>query len=101
MKLVPVCLAVFAGLACSAVHAAEGFEVRYNLAGSLGGEMFAPPDRAGFGVGLAATYVHVDKVSGADGKDISVSQPGGTVRLPADTTVAPGVTLPAGTPVSW
>lgn len=100
MKLLSVCLAVSAGLGCSAVRAAEGFEVRYNLAGSLGGEMFAPPDRAGFGVGLAATYVHVDKVSGADGKDIRVSQPGGTVRLPADTTVAPGVTLPAGTPVA-
>lgn len=100
MKLVPVCLAAFAGLGCSALHAAEGFEVRYNLAGSLGGEMFAPPDSAGFGVGLAATYVHVDKVTGADGKDIRVSQPAGTVRLPADTTVAPGVTLPAGTPVA-
>lgn len=33
-----------AGSAASA-HAAEGFEPCYNLAGSLGGEIFAPPDQ--------------------------------------------------------
>ncbi len=40
------CFVLLAGvLGCA--HAAEGFEPRYNLAGSLGGEIFAPPDQTG------------------------------------------------------
>ncbi len=101
MKFVPVCLAVATCCAATAtVHAAEGFQVRYNLAGSLGGEMFAPPDQSGLAVGLAATRITIDKVTGGDGHDLQTTLPGGTVRLPTATTVAPGVTLPAGTPVA-
>lgn len=100
MKYVPACLAVAACCAATAVHAAEGFQVRYNLAGSLGGEMFAPPDQAGWAMGLAATRITIDKVTGGDGHDLQTTMPGGTVRLPSATTVAPGVTLPAGTPVA-
>lgn len=101
MKFVPVCLAVATCCAATAtVHAAEGFQVRYNLAGSLGGEMFAPPDQSGLAVGLAATRITIDKVTGGDGRDLQTTLPGGTVRLPSATTVAPGVTLPAGTAVA-
>ena len=40
--------AACAALACaSTARAAEGFEIRYNVAGTLGGEMFAPPDQKG------------------------------------------------------
>ena len=66
-----------------AAFAAEGFEPRYNLAGSLGGEMFAPPDQKGWIGALAATYVSVDKVTGNDGSRLTQSVPGGTVALPA------------------
>ena len=40
-------------------HAAEGFVVRYNIAGSLGGEIFAAPDSPGVIVGTAYTYVDI------------------------------------------
>ena len=63
-------------------HAAEGFAPRYNLAGSLGGEMFAPPDRSGWGVGGAYTRADVQKVTGGDGHDLKVTTPGGTLAVP-------------------
>lgn len=67
---------------------AEGFEPRYNLAGSLGGEMFAPPNQTGFISALAATYVSVSKVTGDDGGQLTQSIPGGTVALPKPTPSA-------------
>lgn len=75
---------LFAALLCAAasVQAAEGFQVRYNLAGSLGGEMFAPPDQAGLGVGVAATRVSIDRITGGDGRAIRMTTPGGTVTVP-------------------
>lgn len=74
-------LSVQAGL--EPARAAEGFEPRYNLAGSLGGEIFALPDQTGWAFGLAATHIHVDKVSGGDGRTLTQPIPGGTVPLPA------------------
>jgi hypothetical protein len=74
-------LALLAGSAASA-HAAEGFEPRYNLAGSLGGEIFAPPDQTGWAFGAAATRVNVRRVSGDDGKDLTLPVPGGTLAVP-------------------
>lgn len=81
MKISSISLALL--LACGAMPArsAEDFQVRYNLAGSLGGEMFAPPDKSGLAVGLAATRVSVDKVSGSDGEDIRTTLPGGVVSV--------------------
>jgi len=79
-----VCL--FAAAACVPSQAAEYFAVRYNIAGSLGGEMFAPPDQSGWGVGTALTYVDVHKVTGNNGKDLTVTAPGGTVPLAAGGT---------------
>jgi hypothetical protein len=78
--------AVLAGamaLANGPVQAAEGFEIRYNLTGSLGGEIFAPPNQTGWAFGAAATAVRIDKVTGGDGRSISRTVPGGTVPLPA------------------
>lgn len=72
-------------------HAAEGFEPRYNLAGSLGGEIFAPPDQTGWAFGVAATHIRVDKVSGGDGGTLTQSIPGGAVPLPG----GPGPAYPA------
>jgi hypothetical protein len=73
-------LALWAG--CSAAFAAEGFEPRYNLAGSLGGEIFAPPDQKGFALVSAFTRVPVRRVSGADGRDLTLQVPGGTLAVP-------------------
>lgn len=69
-------------LAAGAVHAAEGFAPRYNLAGSLGGEMFAPPEQSGWGVGVAYTRVDVEKLTGGDGHDLKITTPAGSVPLP-------------------
>lgn len=66
----------------SVAYAAEGFEPRYNLAGSLGGEIFAPPDQTGWAFGTAATRVPVRRVTGDDGKALTVQVPGGTVAVP-------------------
>ncbi len=74
-------MALLAGSAASA-QAAEGFEPRYNLAGSLGGEIFAPPDQTGWGFLTAATRVNVRRVTGDDGKDLSVPVPGATLAVP-------------------
>jgi hypothetical protein len=79
MKKTALCALL--GSACGA-HAAEGFEVRYNMAGSLGGEIFAPPDQTGWAVGLATTYVPVRKVTGDDGKALTLPVPGGTLAVP-------------------
>ncbi|MYM95501.1 transporter [Duganella vulcania] len=62
--------------------AAEGFEPRYNLAGSLGGELFAPPDQPGWAGALAVTRIHVEKVTGDDGRKLTEPIPGGVVPLP-------------------
>lgn len=72
----------------TAARAAEGFEVRYNLTGTLGGEMFAPPDQSGWAFGVAATNVRIHKVTGDDGRAITRGVPGGTVPLPAPTPAA-------------
>ena len=84
-RLLPCAAAAFAAcaaLACGTAGAAEGFEPRYNLAGSLGGELFAPPDQTGWAVVLAATRIRVDKVTGDDGNKLTEAIPGGAVPLP-------------------
>ncbi|MDD0841075.1 transporter [Curvibacter sp. HBC61] len=71
-------------LGTSPALAAEGFQVRYNIAGSLGGEMFAPPDLSGWVVGAALTHIQVNKTSGGDGGDFRTPLPGGTFPLSAN-----------------
>jgi hypothetical protein len=73
---------VFLMGALAGAHAAEGFEPRYNLAGSLGGEIFAPPDQTGWAIGMAVTRVPVRRVTGGDGKDLTIPVAGGTLPLP-------------------
>jgi hypothetical protein len=75
-------LTAFAALAAGGAGAAEGFEPRYNLAGSLGGELFAPPDQTGWAGVLAATRIRIDKVTGDDGSKLSQTIPGGQLPLP-------------------
>jgi len=84
-RSIPLALAaisVFAVLAGGSASAAEGFEPRYNLVGSLGGELFAPPDQSGWAGVLAATRIRVDQVTGDDGQKLSQPIPGGVVPLP-------------------
>lgn len=71
-----------------AAQAAEDFQLRYNLAGSLGGEIFAPPDLAGLTGGIALTRVDIRKVTGNDGEKLTQTLPGGTLPLPAPTPSA-------------
>lgn len=75
-------------LAASAAHAAEDFQPRYNLAGSLGGEIFAPADLSGLAAGVALTRVDIRKLTGGDGNALTREVPGGTVPLPAPTPAA-------------
>lgn len=81
-------------IACTAlaaspgVQAAEDFQLRYNLAGSLGGEIFAPPDLAGLTGGIALTRVDIRKLTGGDGEPLTRVAPGGTVPLPPPTPAA-------------
>lgn len=80
--------AALIGTLCHTANAGEGFQVRYNIAGSLGGEVFAPPERTGFAAGVAATYIDVKQVTGNDGNLVTKTVPGGTVPLPAPTPSA-------------
>lgn len=81
--------ALGAGLACThAAHAAEAFQLRYNIAGSLGGEMFGAPGRSGLAGGIAWTDILIDKITGDDGRPLTSTLAGGSVALPAPTPAA-------------
>ncbi len=79
-------LALIAASSACLIHpqaqAAEDFQVRYNIAGSLGGEMFAAPEQSGTIAGAAVTHVNIHKVTGNDGKGLTVGIAGGTVPAP-------------------
>jgi hypothetical protein len=81
-RMTKVASFVFLAGALTGAHAAEGFEPRYNLAGSLGGEIFAPPDQTGWAVGMALTRVPVRRVTGDDGKDLVLPVAGGQLAVP-------------------
>lgn len=83
-------LATACGLALIAAPALAGedFQVRYSLAGTLGGEIFAPPDLKGLTGGIALTRVDVHRLTGDDGEKLTQMVPGGTVPLPAPTPSA-------------
>lgn len=62
-------------------YAAEGFKVRFPLAGSLGGEMVAPITPGLFG-SVVETYIDIDKITGPDGNAFTTPKPGlGTVSV--------------------
>lgn len=54
---------------CQAVMAAEDFRVRYNLVGTLGGEIFAPLPEEGLIGAISHTHVDGKKLTGSDGND--------------------------------
>ncbi|TFZ01082.1 transporter [Ramlibacter rhizophilus] len=64
---------------------AEAFQIRYNLAGSLGQDLFAPVPAAGWVGSLTHTHGRVHEVTGDGGGPPSVQVPGG---------VAPVTSLP-------
>lgn len=74
------------GISCFPVWAAEGFQIRYNIAGSLGGEMFAPPDLSGWVGGVALTHIDISRTTGGNGGDFTATLPGG--QLPLSSTAA-------------
>lgn len=71
-----------------AALAAEDFRVRYNLAGTLGGEIFSPQNSSGWIGVLAYTNIDGRKVTGDDGNKLGITTPPGTVPLPAPAPVA-------------
>ncbi|KAJ8136465.1 hypothetical protein OY671_010322, partial [Metschnikowia pulcherrima] len=82
MKLLPLSVLIGSVGFTRSAAAAEGFQIRHNSAGSLGGEMFVPPEQSGSAVGIAATHVQITKVTGADGGTLHTSTPAGTVAVP-------------------
>ncbi len=89
-------LALAAPLVAGPAGAAEGFQVRYNLAGTLGGELFAPTDLHGWVAGLVRSDARLDRITGPAGGPLTLRLPGGTLPAPAalnPTYPASGVTV--------
>ncbi len=83
---------------CSSMntHSAELFGIRYNLAGSLGSELFAPPATTGLKAAITYTRADVDRITGGDGNELTTAIPGGTLSAPGlptalSPTYAPSV----------
>jgi predicted porin len=72
-------VSALASVFCSSVLAAEGFQVRYNLAGSIGPDIFAKHTASGFVGGVVQTSIRIDKITGDDGNNLKVDVPGGKV----------------------
>lgn len=84
-------LASTALVAAEGAWAAEGFQVRYNLAGTLGAEMFSPIDQQGWAGSIVRSDARADKVTGPDGGPLKVMLPPGTTPVsygPSLATVA-------------
>lgn len=62
--------------------ASDGFRVRYNMAGSLGGEIFATFKQPGFIVSLATSHASIDKITNDSGQPRTLAVPGGIITLP-------------------
>ncbi|GAB2859131.1 hypothetical protein GCM10027277_29520 [Pseudoduganella ginsengisoli] len=73
---------VAACVATQPAAAADNFQLRYNLAGNLGGELFAARDQVGWAGGLALTAMENSRVTGDNGLALTRTIPGGTVPLP-------------------
>lgn len=82
-RIVALALAVGA----PAAQAAEGFQVRYNLAGTLSAELFAPVEVQGWVGTISRSDARTDKVTGPDGGPLTQTLPGGSVTTMAGTTV--------------
>lgn len=75
-------LVLVALVPAGAAHAAEGFQVRYNLAGTLGLELFSPTDLQGWVAGVVRSDARLDKITGPGGGPLSLRLPGGTLPAP-------------------
>lgn len=69
-----------------AAQAAEGFQVRYNLAGTLGIELFAPTQLQGWVGTVVRTDARTSKVTSPDGGTLTQAVPGGSITSMAGTT---------------
>lgn len=56
--------------------AADGFKLRFPQSGTLGGEMVAPLSNSGLYGQLSVTQIELDKISGTDGNQITLSRTG-------------------------
>jgi hypothetical protein len=83
-----IAIGIAGAMISPATLAGEGLVVRYNLAGSLGGEMFAPPNASGLAAGIAYTNAINRKVTGDDGNLLTLPVAGGAVPLPSPTPAA-------------
>lgn len=79
---------LLASSCAGAALAAEDFRIRYNVAGTIGGEIFAPQHRSGWIGAVAYTSIDGKKLTGDDGNDLSITTPAGTVPLPAPESTA-------------
>ena len=78
-------IALGIGSLCQAVIAAEDFRVRYNLVGTLGGEIFAPLPQEGWIGAISHTHVDAKKLTGDDGNDRRLTLPNrGTVAIKSE-----------------
>lgn len=87
IKTNAICLLLALSSADSAM-AAEDFRVRYNLGGTLGGEIFGPLPEAGWIGAFTLTRVEGKKITGDNGQDLTTVAPGGSLAL-----------VPGGTPL--
>lgn len=85
IKLHSVCL-VLTLFSVDSAMAAEDFRVRYNLGGTLGGEIFGPLPEPGWIGALTLTRVDGKKITGNNGQDLTTMTPGGTLALPPGGT---------------
>lgn len=81
---------ISAAITCAgAAMSAEDFRVRYNLVGTLGGDIFAPLPEDGWIGAISHTHVDGKKLTGDDGNDRRIRIPlprpiGSTVTLKSD-----------------
>lgn len=89
LKTGAICFLLALGRLDSAT-AAEDFRVRYNLGGTLGGEIFGPLPEPGWLGAFTLTRVDGKKITGDNGQDLTTLAPGGTVPLgPGGTPLDP------------
>ena len=69
------CTAVLLIATASETLAADGFKLRFPLAGTLGGEIVAPLPTEGWFGSVVVTDVNVTALTGNDGKDMKLSNP--------------------------
>ena len=83
LRLLRITTFMLTAICAGTTLAAEDFRVRYNLAGTIGGEIFAPQKSSGWIGALAYTDIDGRRLTGNDGNDMTITATGGTVALPA------------------